>query len=434
MGHVTSKSYKSLVNRLNKVPQGASEHEALFKILDILFSEKEAKLVSTLPIKFFTVKKAAEIWKKSEKETEKILNKLADKGILFDLKRDNIRLFALFVAFSGFIENSLMRTDGKFNTKVLSELFYEYINKDDKSFMKQAFDMEPTFCRTFVHEESLQKKDEDVILDYERATKVIENSTFITQGTCYCRHKMSHLGKACDAPQDVCLTFNDVAKTLHKHGIAKKITKKKAFEILDRCIKLGLVQIGSNIQNNISWMCNCCGCCCEALNAYKKMGYNPKINTNFKSVASKNCTGCKICEMRCPVNAIKVKGKKVTIDIDRCIGCGVCTRFCSQKNLVMKRRKETKFVPVDTFERYVLAAIDTGKLQNLIFDDYHLWTSEMLRRFVGIIFNLSPIKRLMANKQLQSIFLNSVSKIYYEIDPESFDGKEPDYSHPELKS
>lgn len=38
-----------------------------------------------------------------------------------------------------------------------------------------------------------------------------------------CRHKMEHVGKACDAPQDICMTFNSSAASLIKNGFAREI-------------------------------------------------------------------------------------------------------------------------------------------------------------------------------------------------------------------
>ena len=63
MSHITSrKAYESLQERLNRFPQGAPPSDTLYKILEILFSEKEAKLVAQLPIKPFKAKKAVSIW------------------------------------------------------------------------------------------------------------------------------------------------------------------------------------------------------------------------------------------------------------------------------------------------------------------------------------------------------------------------------------
>jgi hypothetical protein len=64
MSHLTLKQgYTELVDRLNRFPQGAPPSDTLYKILQILFSEREAQLVALLPIKPFTAKKAAQIWK-----------------------------------------------------------------------------------------------------------------------------------------------------------------------------------------------------------------------------------------------------------------------------------------------------------------------------------------------------------------------------------
>lgn len=437
MGHITPRSYYDLQKRLDKAPQGAPASESLFKILEILFTEKEAKLVSILPIAAFTAKKASDIWGIPLKETEKILNELADKGLLFDLRNNNEQNYLLAPTMAGFFEFSLMRTDGKFDRKILSELFYQYINVED-DFLREILGIDPSIVRTFVHEDMLQNKDQSVILDYERASKVISTASCITVGTCYCRHKMGHMNLACSMPEDVCLTFNDTAKTLSKHGIAKKISKNDAHKILDKCVNLGLVQIGDNVQEDVNFICNCCGCCCEALLAYKKLKYKMKITSNFESeVDYSKCVNCWICIKKCPVDAIKFqtnKKEKIIIDTNICIGCGVCARFCNLKALKMNRRKETQFVPKDGFERTIISAINKGKLQNLIFDNRDLWNQKMFRKLVQIIITLKPIQKKLANNQLQSRFLNNMIKSYSKVFGQFYKGKKlPDYSHPELK-
>ena len=83
MAHTTLKtSYSALADRLNRYPQGAPSSDLLFKILSMLFSEEEAGLVSLMPIKPFTAKKASRIWKRNLSETQKILDVLSDRAIL----------------------------------------------------------------------------------------------------------------------------------------------------------------------------------------------------------------------------------------------------------------------------------------------------------------------------------------------------------------
>ena len=390
--------------------QGAPASESLYKILEILFSAEEAERVSLLPVMPFKVNEAAKRWKLSEQETEKILIELAGKGLLLDMDNNGTQVYVLAPTMAGFFEFALMRTDGRFDRKILSELFYHYINEED-DFVEKALMQKTPIARTLVHEHTIQNKDQSEVLDYERATHIINSASCITVGTCYCRHKMEHLGKACQAPQEVCLTFNTAAESLAKHKIAKPISKEEALVILDKCVDYGLVQIGDNVQNRVNWMCNCCGCCCEAILAYKKIGYRRKINSNFfASVDSQKCLACGACVLKCPVEAIKIIDKKAVVDPDICIGCGVCKRSCAVGAITIERRKKLVQVPLDSFERCVLNAIETNKLQNYIFDNYDLWTNELLRHLVGVLFKLSPAKFLIANEQLKSQFLKVLRK------------------------
>ena len=73
MAHRTVKSgYEHLVDRLNKFPLGVTPSKLLYRILEVLFSEREAELVSVLPIRPFTVQKAARLWKMDLAEAQGI--------------------------------------------------------------------------------------------------------------------------------------------------------------------------------------------------------------------------------------------------------------------------------------------------------------------------------------------------------------------------
>jgi hypothetical protein len=78
--HVLKSSHSQLADRLNRFPQSTPPSQLLYKILALLFSEKEAELVDQLPIKSFTVEKACQIRKLSLTETRKILEELAGQA------------------------------------------------------------------------------------------------------------------------------------------------------------------------------------------------------------------------------------------------------------------------------------------------------------------------------------------------------------------
>ncbi len=103
MAHTTLKtSYTELADRLNRFPQGAPTSDLLFNILSMLFSEEEAGLVSLIPIKPFTAKKASRIWNKNLAETQKILDELASRSILIDIEQNDQTTYALPPPMAGF--------------------------------------------------------------------------------------------------------------------------------------------------------------------------------------------------------------------------------------------------------------------------------------------------------------------------------------------
>ena len=409
-------SYQKLTERINLFPQGAVATDLLYNILKILFSEREAGLVSLLPIKPFNAKKASVIWKIKETEASKILNDLADRGILLDTENRGDILYSMPPPMAGFFEFSLMRYRNDIDQKTLSELFYQYMNVEE-GFIKDLFtNGETQLGRVFVNEEVLSGENALHVLDYERASEVIKTAGSIGIGLCYCRHKMEHIGNNCTAPMEICMTFNGSADSLTRHGIAKKIEVSEGIDLLQKARDFNLVQFGENVQENVNFICNCCGCCCEALIAARKFGFlNPVHTTNFiPSVIEENCNGCGKCVSLCPVEAMtlvssnepdKPLKKKAKLNQEICLGCSVCLKGCEKKAIRLSSRKERVITPVNSVHRVVLMAIERGKLQNLIFDNRVLLSHRAMAAVLGVILKLPPLKQALASQQFKSRYL-----------------------------
>jgi Pyruvate/2-oxoacid:ferredoxin oxidoreductase delta subunit len=417
MAHATlKKSYQLLSDRLNRFPQGAPPSELLFAILRVLYTEQEAGLVALLPIKPFSVSAAARLWQKTEAEARSVLEGLASRGMLLDLGEGAGQLFVLPPPMAGFFEFSMMRIGGAYDQKLLAELFHQYLNVEE-DFVRSLFgDGETQLGRTFVNEPALGDANTVHVLDYERASAVIRSASHRGIGACYCRHKMEHLGKACGAPMDICMTFNGTAGSLIKHGLARAVDVQEGLALLDQAQAHNLVQFGENVREQVSFICNCCGCCCEAMLGAKRFAVlNPIATTAFlPEVDEDQCTGCGKCVEVCPVEAMGLvsagdphqqRRKKARLNADVCLGCGVCTRVCAPKSLRLKQRPTRILTPVNTAHRTVLMAIERGKLQNLIFDNQALASHRAMAAILGVILKLPPLKQALASRQMKSRYL-----------------------------
>jgi ferredoxin len=412
MAHVTSRgAYQQLSDRLNRFPQGAPPSELLYRILELLVSEREAGLVAQLPIRPFDAAQAARIWKMREVEARVVLDALASRAILLDVETPDGTTYVLPPPMAGFFEFSMMRVRGDIDQHLLSELFTQYITTEDEFILALFTNGETQLGRVFVNEPALADAPPPEcplrVLDYERASEVIGTAEHMGVGVCYCRHKAEHVGRACDAPKDICMTFGGAADSLIRHGYARRV---------DRVEGMDLLQFGENVQRDVAFVCNCCGCCCEAMIAARRFGrLDPVHTTNFiPHVLEDRCNGCGKCVNACPVEAMtlvsandphKRNKRKATLDEDICLGCGVCTRVCPTSGLWLEPRPERVVTPVDTLHRTVLMAIERGKLQDCIFDNRALFSHRAMAAVLGVILRLPPMKQAMATEQMRSRYL-----------------------------
>ena len=420
MAHHTIKSgYSQLIDRLNRFPQGAPPSKLLNQILKMLFSEKAAGLVSLLPIKPFTVEKASRIWKMDMTSAQNALNEFAGRAILVDIQQNGKSVYVLPPPMAGFFEFSLMRVRNDIDQKLLSELFYQYLNVEE-DFIRELFTRgETQLGRVFIHEPVLSNENALHVLDYERATEVIKTASHMAIGTCYCRHKMYHMDTACDAPLEICMTFNTTAASLIKHGHARRVDEGEGLDLLHQAYENNLVQFGENVREKVNFICNCCGCCCEAMIAARRFAIlNPVHTTNFiPEIEGKSCNGCGKCVNVCPVEAMSLisandphrpKMKLARLEEDLCLGCGLCVRSCPKDSIHLEARPQRVITPLNGTHRAVIMAIERGKLQHLIFDNRVLLSHRALAAVLGVILKLPPLKQTLASQQVKSRYLEAL--------------------------
>jgi ferredoxin len=430
MGHITLKqNYEKLRKRLDGNAIGAPAHPAIYDILSIIFSTDEAELCARMPYGFSSTRKLARILKVREEELLLRLEVMADKGILFDFSRKGRSYWYLNPLVIGFFEFTMMRVRDNVDQHRLAHSMYEYMFEDPAlAFIKEVgVNGETQLFRTLVHEDQLPS-DYVEVLDWERATSLIDEASAWAVGLCHCRHIAEHRGSPCTQsaaglanPMEICLSLGEPANYFIRREMARKIDKSEALEIMIGAREAGLVQLADNVQKRPNFMCNCCKCCCEFLKGYRELGDRSfTLTSNYLPVVDDSaCTRCGVCEQACPVEAISVRqrdgsngsGKKrlsheVVIDKDLCIGCGVCATSCSRGAITMSPLKQRIHTPETTLERVMLQAVERGKLANLLFDDPGNVTHTALRLFFKVLLSMPPAKQLLASKQLKSRFVD----------------------------
>ena len=139
------------------------------------------------------------------------------------------------------------------------------------------------------------------------------------------------------------MVFGIFADFYLENGNARRITVEEALEHYRNCDKEGNVIEVLN-TNNVEVMCSCCPCCCGVLKALKFFG-GPGAKTAANYLAKldgASCTGCGLCEKRCPMGAVKADANgQYILHPDKCIGCGLCASACPSGALTINRKDES---------------------------------------------------------------------------------------------
>lgn len=349
--------YEELRKHLDKQPIGAPDSPEIHEILSTLFTPDEARLAATMP---FRPKTAEEIAGKAGLETaeaEKLLESMADKGLVFARRKNGIWGYSLLSIMPGIFEFPYMKGKTE-KLKKLDPLWHTYLEKLGFERGKDG----STFSRIVPIQEEIENNPE--ILTYEKVYDLIEEAKVVGIANCACRILEGH----CDNPLDTCMLFDETCTYLVERGFGRYVTKEEMVKKLQECDELGLVHTVNDSQDRLQFICNCCPCCCGFLRPLVKSdkptwlaesGYEPVVHED-------ECDGCGLCEERCPSGAMVVLDCVAEVDLDTCIGCGLCATGCPNDAIELVRREEAPR-PVPTSKEMGINILKTrGKLEDFL--------------------------------------------------------------------
>ena len=301
------------------------------KLLKHLFSEEEAEMFLSMTPKLESPESVAERTGKESEHTAALLDTMAEKGLLFRLKKGEALRYGAVPFVVGLFEYQVKDMD-----RELAELCEAYFQE---AFLDRCKDY-TALMRPIPVNRSIEVG--WPVAPYEDAKEIIKGKELIAVAPCICRVQQQRMDHACDKPLEVCFMFGAHAKYYIDRDMGRQVTQEEAYKILDQCEEAGLVTQPFNAQNP-GGMCNCCGDCCNMLRALKQHP-NPvevTISNYYAEVDPDACVACETCLDRCQMDAISMSDDDVAqIDLRRCIGCGLCVTTCPSEALSLKPKLE----------------------------------------------------------------------------------------------
>jgi Pyruvate/2-oxoacid:ferredoxin oxidoreductase delta subunit len=192
-------------------------------------------------------------------------------------------------------------------------------------------------------------QDTRTTLPIDIISEMVKKEPLIAVSECYCRLARENRGDgACTYPRETCFTFNELAETLIETGLARKVEADEAITIVYDAADHGLIHNVDNCQGELKALCNCCPCCCPAIQSFQAGVRNVNATSRYTAVwEDKKCSLCENCITTCPFNVISRTNDRLTFNVDQCIGCGLWASKCPGEAIQMTLREELPAIPLN---------------------------------------------------------------------------------------
>ena len=324
---ISDEVYERLADQLNALPNGfpRTESGVEIRLLKKVATPEEAWIAGQLGRELESARDIAARVGLSEAEVTERLREMLRRSLINTQKRDGVRRYRLAPFLVGIWEGQLDTIDHE-----LAHLFEQYMMLKGAEGILGPY---PAVQRVVPAQKAVQT---EWILPYDDVrTLLMESKSFIARD-CLCRVEQDLIGdRKCDFPVKNCLVFSPVEGAFGASGISRD----EALAILDEVEEVGLVHAVSNSIDNVSYVCNCCGCCCGVLRGITEWGIeNSMVRANYYAETDTDlCVGCGTCEDRCQVGAVTVVDGIAVVDRGRCIGCGLCATGCPDEAMHLHR-------------------------------------------------------------------------------------------------
>lgn len=325
--------YAKLRNQLDQYSIGypATESGVEMKILKKLFEPEEAEMFLNLSLMVEYPESVAERSGLDVGHVSNLLEKMAEKGLIFRLRRGDKVKYGASAFVVGSYEYQLKNMDGE-----LAELMDQYLMEG----FDGAFAGGGSLLRPIPVNRSVDVK--YLVATYDDSREILKKQKKIALADCICRKQQHLVGNDCKKPIEVCFVFGSHADYYISRDMAREISAEEAMKVLEQCEAAGLVTQPATARNP-GGMCNCCGDCCGILRVLNKMEKPAEvvISNYYARVDDEACVGCEVCLDRCQMKAITMNEDGVAeINLDRCIGCGLCVTTCDAEAMVLELKPE----------------------------------------------------------------------------------------------
>jgi ferredoxin len=335
---------------------GLPDSEELLPAVKARYSEEEAALLTGMPFSPKHVRELASQKGMAPDELAHALDAMAQKGLVFRMKKGEELFYGLNDGFLVFLRSSFWpgRTDED------SRRLAPRVNAYFPGLLGPYEGVRTKGLRAIPIETSLDVDAGKTILPYEDVAKVLEEQTEFCVAVCPCRHRknLDPAAPDCKYSTENCLHFGTLARYMVGNGLGREITKQEARDILKQAAEEGLVHGISNWLAGVDTICNCCKCCCMWFESFHVLRHAKSMDaSNFiVSLKPETCKACGLCVKRCPMEALSLqespqaknkKGKASTLAADLCIGCGVCAYKCPTGSLALVGRGAETTPPQD---------------------------------------------------------------------------------------